>query len=601
MRAPNLERRARRRGIVGAAAALGPLLASLLAAGCGGGGGPADPCEPNPCVGLHKTSCLEVDGAARCMCEAGYVESATGDCVSAGGCDPNPCREEHRTRCESPDGAVVCLCDPGYVDGPGGACVPDPCLPNPCAEPNRTRCSAELGVAVCRCDAGWEEGPGGTCVPDDPCLPNPCAEAHRTRCVADGQAVSCLCDDGYVEGGQGECVRPCDLQPCQTPPRTRCANRGESAVCLCDEGMLETEQGVCVDDVCEPNPCAEPRRTACVRQGQTHVCACDPGYALQGAACQRAAANLCSAGGWCLENPLPSVDGLHGVWAHDAHNALAVGEAGRILHHDGTDCVALDAGTWLDVLAVDGRSLSDVWAVGQDGMVLHYDGERWLSVTPTVDPPIRSALRAVWAADAQHVHVAGDDGVWLFLDGESWSRFDTGISQGAIHNLGGSGPYDVWATSDFGRFLHYDGEAVQVHLLVENENLYGLFVEGPEALVVSTSNGRLVRWDGASFEFMTESAGMSGVLLTSVWGDGLGGYYTTGFDILGGRGTILRWDGHAWEEVWAESLGFVWDVDGWPGQAALAVGLGGLLVRDAPGEDAELLVQGTRKDLRAAA
>jgi len=569
--------------------------------GCGGGGGGADPCEPNPCAGLHKTACLEVGGQARCMCDLGYVEDAGGDCVLAGGCEPNPCREEHRTRCVVQEGGATCLCDLGYVTGAGGSCVPDPCAPNPCQEVGRTACEAIDGAAVCRCDPGWIPQADGSCAPVDPCLPNPCVEGHRTRCVPQEEGVICLCASGYLEDGQGGCARPCELSPCQTPPRTRCANIGERAVCLCDLGYLENAQGVCVDDPCEPNPCQAERERACVPEDPGFRCACDPGYTREGPTCSRAASAACSAGSWCLEHPAPTTDDLLGVWVHDAQNALAVGEAGHVLHWDGADARALAVGTWLDVNAVDGRSLSNIWAVGQDGLVLHYDGEAWSSLTPAVDPPVRTALRAVWVADSQRVHLAGDGGVWLFYDGRAWARLETGFTQGAIHDLWGSGPYDVWATADFGRLLHFDGLAVDQRILKDTENLYGLEGLGPEELVVSTSNGRLVGWDGQGFEPLTGEAGMAGVLLTSLWGDGRGGYYASGFDILGGAGMLLRWDGATWADVWEEPYGFVWRVSGFDDAAALAVGAAGSLVRAAPGQAPEQLLQGRRRDLRAVA
>ncbi|MFH1532907.1 MAG: hypothetical protein ABIK09_19460 [Pseudomonadota bacterium] len=49
---------------------------------------PGDPCDPNPCQDAHKTVCEDVDGAAACSCDEGWVEDEQGDCQEANpGCD----------------------------------------------------------------------------------------------------------------------------------------------------------------------------------------------------------------------------------------------------------------------------------------------------------------------------------------------------------------------------------------------------------------------------------------------------------------------------------------------------------------------------------
>jgi hypothetical protein len=572
----------------------------LLLAGCGAGQA-EDPCQPNPCLGLHKGDCLPLGDSFRCMCDTGYAEQPNGDCVPAGVCAPNPCREPNRTVCQVQAGEAVCLCDAGFVFDAQARCVPDPCAPNPCQEPGRTRCENRWGEAACRCDEGLIENGLGQCVLADPCQPNPCQAPHRTRCVAGALGVECRCEPGYVEDGQGACVRPCELAPCQTPPRTLCANRGESAVCLCAPGTLEDAAGVCQVDPCVPNPCGEPRRTACVRQGAGRLCACDPGYRDEAGACVRAASQVCSAAGLCLEHPAPTADELQALWIFDRENVLAVGRAGRVLHWDGQDAIALPTGSWLDLHAIHGLSLSDIWAVGQDGLILHYDGLTWEIVTPALDPPASHTLRSVRAAGPRHVAMGGDSGSLIAWDGQGWERLETGLAQGAVWNLWAAGPYDLFGTGDFGRHFQWDGEQVHVRVLDPLENLYGLWAGGREDQLISTSSGRLWRFDGQGFERVADQIGAGGVLLFSVWTESPGIFWTTGFDIMGYRGVLYRWGGDAWQLSWSETLGRVNAVQGYPDEAALAVGANGLFVWAEAGQPPRLLGEGRRNAVQGLA
>ena len=43
---------------------------------------------------------------------------------------------------------------------------------------------------------------------------------------------------------------------------------------------------------------------------------------------------ICSAGGWCWENPLAQGNNLFGAWGADANNVWAIGQSGTILKGD---------------------------------------------------------------------------------------------------------------------------------------------------------------------------------------------------------------------------------------------------------------------------
>ncbi len=63
-------------------------------------------------------------------------------------------------------------------------------------------------------------------------------------------------------------------------------------------------------------------------------------------------------------------------------------------------------GTW-------NTSATDSYLVGDAGTVLHFDGTNWLQFAM----PVTSAFRSIYGTAAQNVYVAGDNGVVLLGTG----------------------------------------------------------------------------------------------------------------------------------------------------------------------------------------
>jgi hypothetical protein len=57
----------------------------------------------------------------KCGCDEGYRSDGQGGCMLPDPCEPNPCVGAHRTRCQATNGAAVCSCEEGYWDL--GECV----------------------------------------------------------------------------------------------------------------------------------------------------------------------------------------------------------------------------------------------------------------------------------------------------------------------------------------------------------------------------------------------------------------------------------------------------------------------------------------------
>ncbi len=83
-------------------------------------------CDPDPCA---HGDCHDFNGEPACDCLTGYAGAWCDECaagfepdglsclpVSSNPCDPNPCTEIHRTTCVEQDGRHECQCDSGYQD-----------------------------------------------------------------------------------------------------------------------------------------------------------------------------------------------------------------------------------------------------------------------------------------------------------------------------------------------------------------------------------------------------------------------------------------------------------------------------------------------------
>ena len=337
----------------GARHSIGLVWAGVIAlAGCGSAG---DPCRGIDC-GAHG-SCAEVEGAAVCNCDPGYVADGLAcivDPCTQSPCVYGSCRPSGRNAiCDCYPGYAGARCDscaPGYrLEGmaciEGSACDDDPCVYGRChSEGGLPVCDCLTGYAgaVCdRCAAGYHPV-GLECVSDSPCDPDPCV--HGSCSVAGGRAV-CDCDEGYAGPSCDSCAPgyhaeglecmpdvagPCDPNPCDEAHRHVCQVEGDGYVCLCDPGYHD-QGGICVEDAadpCQPNPCQQVHRTVCQPDGGGHVCLCDAGYHDQDGVC--VADSACS--------PNPCIEPNRGVCQLDGDGHVCLCDPGY--HDEAGACVA---------------------------------------------------------------------------------------------------------------------------------------------------------------------------------------------------------------------------------------------------------------------
>jgi hypothetical protein len=134
---------------------------------------------------------------------------------------------------------------------------------------------------------------------------------------------------------------------------------------------------------------------------------------------------------------------LNGVWASGPRDVFAVGAEGAVLHFDGGSWSRMTVPTDRDLVAVAGRSASDVYALAQSSsdreapQLLHYDGRSW---TATALPlPFRANGLALPGRD---VVVAG----FAYFDPQPRERRQAGV----VARLRGG----AWATAG------WDGQRV---------------------------------------------------------------------------------------------------------------------------------------------
>src|SRR3954469_11040869 len=276
-----------------------------------------------------------------------------------------------------------------------------------------------------------------------------------------------------------------------------------------------------------------------------------------------AAVGSCPA--WCQE-PSPTTNRLHGVWAASASDVFAVGNGGTILRRVNGTWTQMTSPTTNHLRGVSGTSSSDVWASGIAvngvGTVLHWDGTAWSAVSgATTD------LDSVWAASATDVWFTGQGAV-VRWNGSALSTVAT--FSGPLVSVSGTSSNDVWVTGENTNVHHWNGSTwttltppvgtaslMCVLGVAINDAWISNFMPGKETAHWTGSKWTVLRATASGFN------GMSALSSTDVWG--VGGSH------------IGHWDGTAWTaETPPGASPVLWSVTTRPADA-WAVGDGGLI------------------------
>jgi hypothetical protein len=308
--------------------------------------------------------------------------------------------------------------------------------------------------------------------------------------------------------------------------------------------------------------------------------------------------SVCGHASWEFERPSPSGQDLEAAISFGSNDIWAVGDAGTVMHFDGTAWLVEQTPSCETLHAVWGTSATDLWAVGDLGRVLHRGANGWR----VIDAGTCEGLKAVWGSPGGDVWISGYHGTLLrgSTQGLADASFDPHVG---FEALWGFADDDIWGVTD-GRIFHYDGTS-WTKTTEGDWSLHAIWGSDPQHLFVAGFS-----WDdnsAAAFTFTPATAAtptmkllsgnrvarVSGTSATDVWfaaanntwhHDGttwramwtgtteeINAIVPTGTNdvwALGELAARLRWNGTAWIDttqsargqaaIWATSANDVW-------------------------------------------
>ncbi len=257
-----------------------------------------------------------------------------------------------------------------------------------------------------------------------------------------------------------------------------------------------------------------------------------------------------------------------------------------LFHFDGIDWnrIVVDSNSY--ILKIWGNSPDSIWFSGVTevdrsdglhsdyGMLWKWDGtelkanaERAESSQPLI-PPTRDYIELMWGNSSDNLFISTSGGeIYRFSSG-TWAELDSGLMGWPqiikAKRYGTDEAYFLTRASvenqNF-RLLHFDGQALEETLVIENDNSDGMgyfsltdfFVAAGDdiwlggAINVDSSNsaGITIHWDGSSmektsFENMRTIEFMDGIDSDHIW--------IMGPD--GRKGSLKFWNGSEWKNQW---------------------------------------------------
>lgn len=226
------------------------------------------------------------------------------------------------------------------------------------------------------------------------------------------------------------------------------------------------------------------------------------------------------------------------VWGSDRNNIWA-GSTGKLFRWQGSSWIESDQDVGnKSINAIWGTSSRDIWYVGDAGTILHWDGSGFVAFTD----PSYGDLKTIWGI-GNDVWAAGGIGagegsgtIVRFKDGK-WSPVNVPSGTARLTGVGGRSINDVWAVGLSGKILRLsraaDGtetwSAVPSGTSVTLTGVFG----GSTSLWAVGYSGVILRWDGASW--LPEDSGTRNYLY------GIFGLGSSQVWSVGQAGTILRY------------------------------------------------------------
>jgi len=214
-----------------------------------------------------------------------------------------------------------------------------------------------------------------------------------------------------------------------------------------------------------------------------------------------------------------------------------VGEAGVILHNDGSSWVNVESGVTANLNDVCFVDAANGFAVGDGGIVLSYDGSSWT----TIDVGTTSNLLGVSFIDINNGVVVGDGGVVVTYAGGTWTIQTTGDSND-LFDVDMIDASNIWACGGGKIVLNFDGAMWNANV-VGNKDHYSIAMIDENNGWVVGKGGKILGWNGTEWTEVTSGTSKD---LNSVSFSGNMGM------AVGKSGTTIMYDG-----VWSKSTSMV--------------------------------------------
>ncbi len=325
---------------------------------------------------------------------------------------------------------------------------------------------------------------------------------------------------------------------------------------------------------------------------------------------------ICSADGWCWENPLPQGGTLHAVAVReDSSEVWAVGEGGVVLRSlngglnwEGWGAAGGVSQTLRGVWPAKAPS-SDVVAVGDEGTILRYDGISWTKVSSGVS----KGLNGIWGG-ASGLFAVGDGGTILTSDdGSVWKPETVGTTADLLGVSGlGDSVYAVGGTDSVTKAAvvlrrELQGSWATMITTLSQGTLYAVWLaSGSNGAVVYAAGrsdvnyGEIIKSSDGGKSWSAAGPQVKPNAFRGIWGTSSGALFAAGSD-----GRI--YDNHTgtWsaKELTVNDTNALKAVTGFASASSLAgtvitVGAGGVIARfDGKNAWAPVSQEATRADL----
>jgi hypothetical protein len=248
---------------------------------------------------------------------------------------------------------------------------------------------------------------------------------------------------------------------------------------------------------------------------------------------------------WRFVRPVP--ERMHRLWASGPADVWAIGEAGLVMHWDGS--------RWSEqrlagnLVSIWGGARNDVWINGCGDRFYHWNGTAWSRVRSPIPAEYAGVCPVLWGASANDVS-AFDQRYLLRWNGAAWRKEGLPFDD-QVPGVNGASVSALWSAPSNGDLWAIGAEKV------------GPGFDG-YPLVLRRGAGH---WD----KLPTPQA--EGYLL-AVWGDRDDNVWA-----VGTKGLILHWDGTTWSQEESGVVQALRSIHGAGGTAWIVGDLGTVLVR----------------------